>query len=124
MTVVRTFRSEPQAVTAARLFVRRELSGVPPEVRDAAELMTSELTTNCVRHARTEFEVTVDAQVDAQQSIRIAVTDAGAGDPQVLSPAPTDLTGRGLLIVSRLASGWGVIPAAPGKTVWFTLEAV
>ncbi|HEV2980220.1 MAG TPA: ATP-binding protein [Solirubrobacteraceae bacterium] len=118
MTVVRTFRSEPQAVTAARLFVRRELSGVPPEVRDAAELMTSELTTNCVRHARTEFEVTVDAQ----QSIRIAVTDAGAGDPQVLSPAPTDLTGRGLLIVSRLASRWGVIPAAPGKTVWFALD--
>lgn len=100
------------------MFVRCVLTDVPSEVRDAAELMISELTTNCVRHAGTEFEVTVDAT----QQVHIAVTDAGAGNPQVLSPAPTDLTGRGLLIVSTLASRWGVIPAAPGKTVWFTLE--
>jgi anti-sigma regulatory factor (Ser/Thr protein kinase) len=120
VTVVRSFPSEPQAVTAARLFVRRVLTDVPPEIRDAAELMTSELTTNCVRHAGTEFEVTVDSR----EPIHIAVSDTGAGDPQVLSPAPTDPSGRGLLIVSKLASDWGVIPAAPGKTVWFTLELV
>ena len=118
MTAVRTFPSEPQAVTAARLFVRGVLTDVPAEVRDAAELLTSELTTNCVRHARTGFEV----KVDASSQIHVEVTDSGAGDPEVLSPAPTAESGRGLLIVSRLASRWGVIEAQPGKTVWFTLE--
>jgi anti-sigma regulatory factor (Ser/Thr protein kinase) len=120
VTAARTFPSEPQAVTAARLFVRRELTDVAPEVRDAAELMTSELTTNCVRHAGSDFEVTVDST----EQIRIAVSDSGAGDPRVLSPTPAELTGRGLLIVSKLASGWGVTRASPGKTVWFTLELV
>ena len=115
---MRTFPSQPQAVTAARLFVRGVLSDVPAEVRNAAELLTSELTTNCVRHARTGFEV----EVVASSHIRVAVTDCGAGDPEVLSPAPTDESGRGLLIVSKLASRWGVIRAQPGKTVWFTLE--
>jgi anti-sigma regulatory factor (Ser/Thr protein kinase) len=118
VTVVRTFPSEPRAVTAARLFVRRELTDVPADIRDAAELMTSELTTNCVRHAGTDFEVTVDAN----EHIRIAVTDTGEGEPEVLSPAPTAESGRGLLIVSKLASRWGVIPAEPGKTVWFMLD--
>jgi anti-sigma regulatory factor (Ser/Thr protein kinase) len=118
VTIVRSFPSEPHAVTAARLFVRGVLTEVPAEVRDAAELLTSELTTNCVRHAGTEFEVTVDAN----ERIRIAVTDTGAGEPQVLSPPPTAESGRGLLIVSKLSSRWGVIPAQSGKTVWFTLE--
>jgi anti-sigma regulatory factor (Ser/Thr protein kinase) len=117
-TATRTFPSEPRAVTAARLFVRDVLTDVPAEVRDAAELLTSELTTNCVRHARTGFEV----KVDTSNPIHIEVTDCGDGDPRVLSPAPTDPSGRGLLIVSKLATQWGVIPAQAGKTVWFTLE--
>ena len=59
MNAERSFQCKPQAVTAARRWVREALSGEGADVIDAAELMTSELTSNCVRHAGTGFEVTV-----------------------------------------------------------------
>jgi hypothetical protein len=38
------------------------------------------------------------------------------------SPAPEDVSGRGLRIVDMLAARWGVrYDADAGKTVWFTL---
>ncbi|MFD0394435.1 ATP-binding protein [Streptomyces nogalater] len=42
----------------ARRFVRSVLDGLVPDVRDTAELLTGELVTNAVVHARTEIEVT------------------------------------------------------------------
>ena len=44
------------------------------------------------------------------------------GEPCLRSPEPSDLTGRGLLIVDALASAWGVeYRGTPGKTVWFAI---
>jgi anti-sigma regulatory factor (Ser/Thr protein kinase) len=104
-------------VTAARHFVREALSDQPGELADEAELMTSELATNCIRHAGTGFELTLRLQDD----IRIEVRDTGGGEPTVLSPTPRDPSGRGLRIVEAMASAWGVLHAQEGKTVWFTL---
>jgi anti-sigma regulatory factor (Ser/Thr protein kinase) len=104
-------------VTAARRFVRDILSDRPLEIVQAAELMASELATNCVRHAHTEFDLTIQSQ----GQIRIEVRDAGEGRPRLLSPAPRELSGRGLRIVEAMSDAWGVIPAADGKAVWFTL---
>jgi serine/threonine-protein kinase RsbW len=104
-------------VPAARRFVRDVLSEQPVEITEAAELMTSELATNCVRHARTDFELTIQAHGD----IRIEVRDTGAGQPTLLSPTPQDPTGRGLRIVESMSDAWGVTKGAGGKAVWFTL---
>jgi anti-sigma regulatory factor (Ser/Thr protein kinase) len=117
MTKARSFKCRPEAVTAARHFVREALSGHTSDVIDAAELMTSELTSNCVRHAGTAFEVRIDTRAD----IRVEVRDSGAGEPRRLSPAPDEPSGRGLLIVQAMSDRWGVEPAAEGKVVWFTL---
>ena len=117
MTSAREFPCEPEAVTAARRFVREVLSGTSPDALEAAELMTSELATNCVRHARTGFALAISAAGD----IRIEVRDTGGGSPKVLSPEPREPSGRGLRIVEALAEDWGVISASSGKTVWFTL---
>ena len=117
MTTSRRFHCHPQAVPAARRFIRAVLSEESLEVRDAAELMTSELVTNCVRHARTDFELTVHAN----GGIRVEVSDSGAGSPTPLRPAPREFSGRGLHIVEEMSDAWGVIPAGAGKAVWFTL---
>jgi len=117
MTAARKFRCQPQSVTAARMFVRDHLASRAPEVLEAAELMTTELASNCVRHARTDFELAIDSR----DQIRIALSDTGLGRPTMLSPTPRDLSGRGLRIVDAMSDAWGVIPTASGKTVWFTL---
>jgi anti-sigma regulatory factor (Ser/Thr protein kinase) len=117
VTDVRRFRCQPAAVTAARRFVREVLSDRPFELVQAAELMASELATNCVRHAHTDYELTIHTQ----GQIRIEVRDAGEGRPRLLSPAERESSGRGLRIVEAMADAWGIIPVANGKTVWFTL---
>jgi anti-sigma regulatory factor (Ser/Thr protein kinase) len=118
VTDARRFRCQPEAVTAARRFVRDVLSDRPPELVDAAELMASELATNCVRHANTGFEMTIHS--DGQ--IRVEVRDTGEGRPRLLSPTPREISGRGLRIVAAMSDAWGVIPASNGKAVWFTLS--
>jgi anti-sigma regulatory factor (Ser/Thr protein kinase) len=118
MTRVRKFRCHVESVPAARRFVRDALRGQTREILDAAELMTSELATNCVRHAHTCFELAID---DAHPRIRVEVRDTGRGRPVRQSPAPTDRAGRGLVIVEAMSDAWGVEPSSAGKTVWFTL---
>jgi anti-sigma regulatory factor (Ser/Thr protein kinase) len=105
-------------VTAARRFVRDVLSDRPSELVDAAELMASELATNCVRHANTGFEMTIHS--DGQ--IRVEVRDTGVGRPRLLSPTSREISGRGLRVVEAMSDAWGVIPASNGKAVWFTLS--
>lgn len=117
MTTRRRFRCQRESVPSARRFVRDALSEQPVEISDAAELMASELATNCIRHAHTDFELTIHSQ----GQIRVEVRDTGRGRPTLLSPTPRDASGRGLRIVESMSDAWGVIPAADGKAVWFTL---
>jgi len=114
----RRFRNAPQSVPAARRFVRDVLGKQPREIVEAAELMTSELVTNSVRHAHTGFELTIHTQ----GHIRVEVRDTGAGRPMLQDPTPQDPSGRGLRIVEAMSNSWGIIPQAEGKTVWFTLS--
>jgi anti-sigma regulatory factor (Ser/Thr protein kinase) len=118
VTETRRFRCRPEAVPAARRFVRDVLRDQEPDVAQAAELMISELATNCVRHAHTDFELAIDARGD----IRVEVRDTGGGSPVVLSPPPRQFSGRGLQIVAAMSDAWGIIPDPAGKTVWFTLR--
>ena len=117
MTTVREFPCQSQSVTAARHFVREVLRGQPKEVAELAELMASELATNSVRHARSQFQISIRLG----QDICIEVRDNGSGDPQMLSPGPQEPSGRGLLIVESMSEDWGVRRSGAGKTVWFTL---
>jgi hypothetical protein len=113
----RTFRCHPESVAAARRFVRDVLNGQSREVVDAAELMTCELVTNCVQHARTEFELTIHDE----DPIRIEVSDANRGRPVPRSPKPEEPSGRGLRIVEAMSDSWGIKASSTGKTVWFAL---
>jgi anti-sigma regulatory factor (Ser/Thr protein kinase) len=96
------------------------LRGHLPAHIDAVELMVSELATNSVKHAHSDFKVAID---DSGGEIRVEVRDTGRGQPALRFPAPTEPSGRGLLIVEALSHAWGTVDAPHGKTVWFTLPS-
>lgn len=118
MRQARHFPCRPESVAGARHFVRDLLSGEPREIAEAAELMTSELATNSVRHARSDFELAI---LRSREEIRVEVSDHGQGQPVPRSPTPREQSGRGLQIVQALSEDWGTIPSPGGKLVWFTL---
>lgn len=118
---VLTLPSEPASVAAARGFVRDLLASedVDQVVATPAILLTSELVTNGVLHAETEIDLLVGIEGEA---LRVEVVDHGGGCPVAERPAPDAERGRGLFIVSRLATRWGVVLETERKSVWFELR--
>lgn len=108
--------ADPTSARAARRFVDEHC---PPEVRDIATLLTSEVVTNAVLHAATPLTLGIRVH---RRSVLIGVTDSNT-----LSPRPTLAHtqregGRGLALVDALADRWGCEEQPEGKTVWFLLE--
>jgi anti-sigma regulatory factor (Ser/Thr protein kinase) len=121
MSHTRDFPNSPASVKLARQFVAEHVQHALAV--EAATLMVSELATNCVRHARSGFTITINT--DAPTSVRVEVSDLGRGDnqPRVRHPGPTEATGRGLQVVASLANDWGTaVNESGGHTVWFTLS--
>ncbi|MGW5770811.1 SpoIIE family protein phosphatase [Streptomyces longwoodensis] len=113
------FPPEARSVPLARRFVRSALRADAPEVVDTAELLTSELVTNAVLHARTDVEVRVWSH---EGHVRVRVDDGRPDRPLVpREPRPYAGAGRGLAVVEELASSHGAHPAEGHKTVWFEL---
>ncbi len=107
---------------AARRFVRTALESVEadPVVIETAELLTDELVTNAIVHARSKSYLFIRA---AKGVVRVEVTDPDDHLPSMAVPDTEALDGRGLVIVNGLASAWGVERATDGgKTVWFELS--
>ena len=84
---------------------------------DAAALVVTELATNAVEHAGTPFTVTLTRMPDG---LLIRVADGLRVFPMAVGPVSTDDDGgRGLLLVSALAVGWGTtVEDGGGKAVW------
>jgi anti-sigma regulatory factor (Ser/Thr protein kinase) len=114
------FPARANAITQARRMIADTLPDLEPPIAESVMLMVSELATNSVQYAHTDFTVTIER---LPRRIRVAVTDAGPGKPVMRAPMATDPTGRGLRIVERLSDSWGVeYERASGKTVWFTVR--
>ncbi len=86
---------------------------------EPATLLTSELVTNAVLHARSALEVTVRL---TDRQLWVGVSDADTGPPVRKRYGPDAATGRGLMLVERIASAWGTDVSTTGKIVWFCLE--
>lgn len=116
-----TLPPEPRAPRAARHFVADALrDAVSDDTAEVAVLLTSELVTNAVVHARTPLRLEVD--LDAG-TLRVGVVDEAPRIPAVRRANDARLTGRGMNLVDALAGQWGVDPTPPGKKVWFELTA-
>ena len=114
----RRFPCSPTSLAAARSFVAEAVIGLELDI-DTLVLLTSELATNAVRHAGTDFDVVVDRTADG---VRVAVADEASVAPLLPVRAPEG--GFGLGIVAELAERWGTDGGPTGKTVWFELPAV
>ncbi len=114
------FAAGPTTPALARGFVRQALSrwGYPAACETAA-LLTSELVTNAVLHAGTGVTVTVCAR---DGIVRVEVADGSARVPTTPPYGGEAQTGRGLALVQRVATTWGVERQPGGKTVWFEVE--
>ena len=89
----------------------------------AALICLSELVTTAICHsnsARPGGTFTIRASLH-DGSLRAEVEDQGG--PWAHSPHSDGQSGRGLLIVSRLATTWGISgDGASARVVWFTLD--
>lgn len=117
----RSFPRRAESVPTARHFVAELISGTSKDIGERVAVMVSELATNAIQHGRTDFDVRVETN---DQSIRVEITDSGAGQPTVQSAGAEELSGRGLRIVDVLADSWGVQPSTTGagKSVWFVVD--
>ena len=78
----------------------------------------SELATNAVVHARSDFTVSVWM---TDGDLYISVSD-GSFDLPAVTERTEEGGGRGLAILAVLATGWGTEPTAAGKRVWVRLR--
>jgi anti-anti-sigma factor len=91
---------------------------------DMLELLASEVISNARRHGPPGGVVAVRVEPRAgADCIRVTVTDESPRPPRVRRPPPTQPGGRGMVLVDRCASAWGVDLHADGagKAVWFEL---
>ncbi|PZF83483.1 SpoIIE family protein phosphatase [Micromonospora deserti] len=114
---------------AARAVVRSVLAEAHlEELVNEALLLTTELSTNAVEHARTELDIEVVAD---PIGLTVTVSDfAGGPVDELIVGVRNDATdiaevaerGRGLLLVDHFASRWGTTYLPRGKGVWFRLD--
>jgi two-component sensor histidine kinase len=103
-------------VAESRFFVAERAPDISPELRDVLMLLTSELVTNAVIHARTALEVGITV---TNRSVVVTVHDEDLGPPE---PDAGREGGWGLGLVSSLAVESDMERhAGDGKTAWFRI---
>lgn len=114
--------SRPAAAGEARKRVRALIGTWSIQVDwETAELLTSELVTNAVRHDAGEV---ITLAVGCRHGcLRVDVYDSASGRPgMAVGPSGDQEGGRGLLIVETLADEWGIYRTPTGKAVYFALR--
>ena len=107
----------------ARVFVRDfcSASGFPAEFVDTAVLLVNELVKNAVVHAGAGPTVEIRR---GEAGLHFAVYDESPILPSQRLPNLEAETGRGLILLDRLANRWGVAAHGGGKCIWFELFVV
>ena len=112
---------DPSSSARCRAFLRSTLEDWQlPGSLDDVLLLTSELCSNAVVHARTDMVVRVTWD-PVDHVLRVSVRDGSPNLPIVRRQTYLSRSGRGLWLVSTVASRWGVEPLPTGKVVWFEL---
>ncbi len=117
----------PQAVRQAREIVSHTLGENHPSAHDAT-LIVSELVSNAIMHSRSGLPggtLTIVVEVTPQpDDVRIQARDAGGPEaPSLTTADPDSEHGRGLAIVTALATEWGTEASHAGRTTWCRLGA-
>ncbi|MFF4642744.1 SpoIIE family protein phosphatase [Streptomyces sp. NPDC001389] len=108
---------DPDGPALARHLIRAAAAAWGARERaDEIELAADELMTNALVH--TDGGGQVGMRLTAQGRIRIEVEDSSSALPRRREADDWAVSGRGLMLVDRLADGWGVEPRGSGKCVW------
>lgn len=108
---------EPGNVSRARRFVLESVPAADEDCRDSLGLLTSELATNVVVHARTQMRVVV---LLTQDDAVVGIHDLDLGRRELVTHDRDG--GRGLTIVDAVATAHGRAGFPDGgKVVWFRL---
>jgi anti-sigma regulatory factor (Ser/Thr protein kinase) len=118
MEIERRFSAEPASARQARNFAVDALAGTAADT-ELVRLLTSELATNAVLHAQTDFRVRVRTD---PRIVRVEVIN---DEPELLLAMrdPSAHGGRGLHLVRELADDWGAESFRENKVVWFEVPA-
>lgn len=109
----------PRLVAEARRFVLEHAPDLPADTEDALVLLTSELVTNAVLHARTPLDVGITVSDDV---VMVSVHDLDLVRPDQQPYAGRE-GGWGLGMVEALAESSAMVRDPDGgKTAWFTLS--
>jgi anti-sigma regulatory factor (Ser/Thr protein kinase) len=117
----------PSSVALARDAIATELreAGLYPAAVSDAALVTSELLSNAILHARPLPEACIRVSwILTATTVEIIVSDGGSATrPRASPPSLSSIGGRGLGIVEHLCTSWGVRADERGTTVWAVLPA-
>jgi anti-sigma regulatory factor (Ser/Thr protein kinase) len=113
--------AEPASVSRARRLVAASLRDVvDDDLVSAAMVITSELATNAMLHARTGFRVALRRD---ERGLVIEVQDGSPQLPRRKRYSDQSGTGRGLVLVESLSALAGAEQNERGKLVWAVLVA-
>ena len=118
-TWMRTFPAAASQIRHARVFLTAVIPGHP--LADDAALCLSDIATNAVMHSNSRqaggtFTVRI---THCPSHLRVEVEDQGG--PWTPSQEGDGRRGRGLLIVTQLATAWGTSGGITARAVWFEI---
>ncbi|MBV2356291.1 SpoIIE family protein phosphatase [Streptomyces sp. J2-1] len=110
---------DPEALTQARHMIRTAVRAWGARDRaDEIELAADELVTNALLHTEGAAVVTLRVLDGEGRRLRVEVEDSSSALPRRREPSDDRVSGRGLILVDRLADEWGVEARGGGKAVW------
>ncbi|MEU6122385.1 SpoIIE family protein phosphatase [Streptomyces sp. NPDC047123] len=111
--------SDPEALAEARHMIRAAVRAWGAGERaDEIELVADEMITNALMHTDGSAIVTLRVLSGTDRRLRVDVEDSSSALPRRRDAGESGVSGRGLLLVDRLADVWGVDARGSGKCVW------
>ncbi len=112
-------QNDPEALTSSRHMIRAAVRAWGARERsDEIELAADELITNALMHTDGGAIVTIRALSGPERRLRVEVEDRSSALPRRREAGSSGVSGRGLMLVDRLADVWGVESRGSGKCVW------
>ncbi|MFD5190722.1 SpoIIE family protein phosphatase [Streptomyces sp. NPDC058357] len=112
-------QSDPEALSSARHMIRAAVRAWGAKTRaDEVELAADELITNALMHTDGGAIVTIRVLTGPERRLRVDVEDRSSALPRRRDAGKAGVSGRGLMLVDRLADLWGVESRGSGKCVW------
>ncbi|MFE9633506.1 SpoIIE family protein phosphatase [Streptomyces sp. NPDC006463] len=110
---------DPEALVAARHMIGAAVRAWGARERaDEIELVADELIVNALMHTDGPAIVTLRVLTGTDRRMRVEVEDRSSALPRRREAGEAGVSGRGLMLVDRLADVWGVESRGSGKCVW------